>query len=81
MKSGDLESADRSFRRSIELHPDWTEALFRLALINTVLGKIDDAFMFVEKTLESNPEMRGQLSQAPELEALYDDPRWATLIP
>lgn len=79
LKSQQFKEADVAYRRAIELHPGWTEALFNLSVINTILGNVGEAFVFIEQTLESNPEMLSKIIEQPDLEPLYDDPRWKSL--
>jgi len=79
MKSGDFVGADVSYRQSIELHPDWIEALYNLTVINAVLGNMDDAFDFAHRTLDSSMEMMMKLREQPELEVMRTDPRWEAI--
>ncbi|TNE44118.1 MAG: tetratricopeptide repeat protein [Deltaproteobacteria bacterium] len=79
LKSQQFAEADVAYRQALELHPGWTEALFNLSVINTILGKTGEAFYFIEQTLESNPDMLPKILEQPDFDVLYNDPRWQAL--
>lgn len=58
-KSGEAESAERSFERALELNPEHQKSLINLARVLIEGGRPHQALVQVEKALELEPESNG----------------------
>ena len=55
LEKGDVDDAIEKYRRSLELHPDYPEALYNLGSALLQKGDIDRAIMLCEKALKLQP--------------------------
>ena len=55
---GKLQEAELSYRKAIEIKPDFAEAHSNLGIILKDLGKLQEAELSTRKAIELNPNLR-----------------------
>jgi len=73
---GDDEAAIAELQHGLELHPDHPRLLYRLASLEALAGKRDDALVHLARAVEQSAELRGQAHTEPTFDSIRDDPRF-----
>jgi TolB-like protein/Flp pilus assembly protein TadD len=75
---GDIEAADAAMREYQELYAaDWP---LMMAGMHAWRGEADQAFEWMDRSLQENPDMERQWTYDRFLSGLHDDPRWEAFM-
>tara|TARA_R110002096_G_scaffold436051_1_gene666256 strand:+ start:12173 stop:14824 length:2652 start_codon:yes stop_codon:yes gene_type:complete len=81
--SRDMESARIYFGRAAQLYSTFAKApsdVYDAACCFALIGDVDQAFMWLGKSVAMGGTSRAQLESDETLQALHDDPRWKALL-
>jgi Flp pilus assembly protein TadD len=78
--AGRLEEALAADRRLVALAPDRAELHYDLACSLARVGRRDDAFAELDRSVDLGFSSRDVVTSDPDLDSLHDDGRWAKLL-
>ena len=56
-EKGEIEEAMASYRKAIEIRPDFADAYFALGLVVKLLGMVEEAMASYRKAIEVKPDL------------------------
>ena len=77
---GEYERAREALLNLLAETPDDPGVLYNLACAESRLGNRDEALTYLERAAALGPEFRGAAANDPDLEAISDDPRFASAL-
>ncbi len=80
MNAGDIEQARSHMEKILKQNPKADYALYGLAVLNCLTGKVEDALRNLSESIRMNPSNRFQARNDSDFQNLSDDPRFTELL-
>lgn len=80
MNAGDTEQARAHMEKILKQNPRADYALYGLALLNCLSGKVEDSLRNLSEAIRMNPSNRFQARNDSDFQNLSDDPRFTELL-
>jgi len=80
MNTGDYVTAGEHIQRVLKQQPKADYALYGLAALNCLTGRVEDALKMLDEAIRANPSLRFQARNDSDFQNLAEDPRFTELL-
>jgi quercetin dioxygenase-like cupin family protein len=78
--TGDHERIEAVLREGLAEHPEHPTMIYNLACLRSLAGRTDEALEFLREACAANPDLAENAGSDSDLDAIRDDPRFASAV-